>query len=195
MKLRVRGRNRGTAAVVMSVAVLIGCGGDDAPEAAEYAAVSDEPVASASTRTPPPASEPVDATADDVALERALADDPNLTVFGRLIETARLESELAREGELTLFVPNNAAFALIPEGEVAGEARAREFVLRHIVSGSYDSEALAPQRSVRSLGGSSIALRTEDGALVVGEGARVVTPDRRLGNLTIHVISRVLPGS
>jgi len=48
---------------------------------------------------------------------------------------------------------------------------------------------------VRSLGGSSIALRTEDGALVVGEGARVVTPDRRLGNLTIHVISRVLPGS
>jgi len=193
MKLRDGGMRSASATALLSVAMLFGCGGDDAPEtseAAEYAATSGTadtgtPVTDASTAS---TAEP----AADVTLEEALANDPNLTVFGRLIETARLEAELAREGELTLFVPNNAAFALVPEDRVAGEAAARELVLRHVASGSWDSGTLASRRSVRALNGSSITLHAADGALVVGEDAHVVSRDRRLGELTIHVISRVL---
>lgn len=179
-----------TALVLPALFLAAGCGDDADDEADEAVAEQSSVEAPAPAPTPPAA--PAAAGAEGTAtLGSTLANDPQLTVFARVLEASRLGSELQGE-TVTIFAPNNAAFSAsaVPEESVAGEGNARSFVLRHTVNGTHDSAALEGMTQLRPREGGVIALRTADGRLMVGDGEVLRT--LRARNATIHVISRVI---
>ena len=164
--------------------------GDDAADDADATTPAAEAAASEATPESEAAFASAEAEADmPVALADALAGETDLTVFGRVWTESRLSHEL--DGEtLTLFVPNNAAFASRSEGELAGEANARAFVLRHTVSGALDRATLAELDGVERREGSALPIETNEEGLFVGS-ARVLR-SFQAGDVTVHVVNQVL---
>lgn len=112
-----------------------------------------------------------------------------------LVKRAGLAKTLSSKGPFTAFAPNDAAFKKVPPSTLKGlrkdRSALRQVLLYHVVSGRYPAKRLAGRRSIETLAGARVKVRTRGGSVRVG-GARVVQANVRASNGIIHGINRVL---
>ena len=112
-----------------------------------------------------------------------------------LVKRAGLAKTLSGKGPFTVFAPTDAAFKKVPASTLKGLQKDREalrqVLLYHVASGRYPAKRVAKLRSIETLAGERVKVRTRGGTVRVG-GARVVQADVRTSNGVIHAINRVL---
>ncbi len=114
------------------------------------------------------------------------------------LEAAGLVDALKGAGPFTVFAPTDEAFAKLPAGTVESllrpenKEKLKSILLYHVVSGNVPASAVVKLngRSVKTLQGSSVKVRTKHGVRV--GNARVVQTDVMASNGIIHVIDTVL---
>jgi uncharacterized surface protein with fasciclin (FAS1) repeats len=122
----------------------------------------------------------------------------NFKTLAAALEAAGLIDELKGAGPFTVFAPTDEAFAKLPAGTLESllrpenKEKLKSILLYHVVSGNVPaSEVLNLNgRSVKTLQGSSIKVRTHNGVRV--DHASVVQTDVMASNGVIHVIDTVL---
>jgi len=102
------------------------------------------------------------------------------------VDKAGLSALLEGDGPFTLFAPNEAAFADLPEGALqellADKAKLTALLKYHLVAGRVSAADVLTQRTLETVSGQ--ALPTSD--------LSVIRADIRAGNGTIHVVDKVL---
>jgi len=114
------------------------------------------------------------------------------------LEAAGLIAALKGAGPFTVFAPTDEAFAKLPAGTVdsllrpENKEKLKSILLYHVVSGNVTASEVVKLngRSVKTLQGSSVKVRTKHGVRV--GNANVVQTDVMASNGVIHVIDTVL---
>ncbi len=129
------------------------------------------------------------------------ADDPSLSTFVEALRRAGLESTLNGEGPFTLFAPTDAAFSVLPEGELTAllnnESALREVMTYHIVPAFVLARDAVQATSAPTLAGDRLRLQVRSGRLYI-DGATVIKFDVgasenvEASNGVIHVVDSVL---
>jgi uncharacterized surface protein with fasciclin (FAS1) repeats len=117
------------------------------------------------------------------------------------VQAADLVATLSGTGPFTVFAPNDAAFAKVPQATLAGllaDKNALTAVLTyHVIAGKVmaaDAIKLNGQK-VKTVNGQELTITVRDGKVYV-DGAQVIAADVGASNGVIHVIdSVVLPKS
>jgi uncharacterized surface protein with fasciclin (FAS1) repeats len=163
------------------------------------AACEREPVETAQTPPPPPAT----------SVWTSAAAEADLTTFTNALQVAGVEPTLRSSGPYTVFAPTNAAFALMPVTEREPLLQPehltdlRTLLIYHIVSGRLTAADLA-QRATQAGGqfelttmqGDVLKVAFTDGRLSiidgVGHTAVILEPDQTAPNGVIHAVDSVL---
>lgn len=134
-------------------------------------------------------------------LGTALSEIVSATAFHDLLRVGGLGATLARPGPFTLFVPTNAAMALLP-ADLADDmchpdahSRLVGFLTRHFVIGLHPvHDLIGLWRSLATLWGDTV---TVDGTSVPAsvEGVPLSGESYATSNGVIHMIGEVLPFS
>ncbi len=129
------------------------------------------------------------------------------------VQAAGLVETLQGEGPFTVFAPNNAAFAKLPEGTVEGLLKPESkdaltgILTYHVVAGAVDAETLVGAindndgtYTVETVSGGKLEASIVDGNVVLtdanGNQSTVIATDVKASNGLIHVIDTVvLPAS
>jgi transforming growth factor-beta-induced protein len=112
-------------------------------------------------------------------------------------QAAGLVDALTGPGPLTLFAPTDAAFAALPEGQLAAllepgnREQLRAVLTYHVVPGDLRLTTLLGTPRVQTLAGQRLTVERAGGAVTIG-GATVSSADLACSNGVIHVIDRVL---
>ena len=110
---------------------------------------------------------------------------------------AGLAETLSNDGPFTVFAPTNEAFAKLGKDTIAdllkpeNKAKLASILKHHVVAGRVKAEAVVKVKEVKTLQGTSLAVKVEQGKVSIG-GANVVATDVIAGNGVIHVIDSVL---
>jgi uncharacterized surface protein with fasciclin (FAS1) repeats len=119
----------------------------------------------------------------------------SFTTLTKLLSRAGLVATLRQPGPYTVFAPTDAAFAKVPKktlnAVLADRAKLRAVLLHHVVRGEVTAAKVVRLRSVRTVGGGTLRIRTAGSTVHVG-GAKVTAADVRAGNGVVHVVDRVL---
>ena len=119
----------------------------------------------------------------------------NFKTLTKLVTKAGLASTLSQPGPYTVFAPTDAAFKRVPKSTLKSlaknKAKLRAVLLYHVVVGKVPSSEVVMMRSVKTVNGKSVRIRTSNGSVYVNN-ARVTKPDVTASNGVIHVINRVL---
>jgi uncharacterized surface protein with fasciclin (FAS1) repeats len=112
-----------------------------------------------------------------------------------LVKRAGLAGALSGKGPLTVFAPTDAAFARVPKATLAALAKDKStlkaVLLYHVVSGKLTAAQVVKQKSLTTLEGGTLSIRTRDGRVYVNR-ARVIKANVTASNGVIHVINKVL---
>lgn len=115
--------------------------------------------------------------------------------FLMLVRDADLTFTLMDGGPYTIFAPTDAAFRKMPRGQLArihgNKPLLRQFVLHHIVRGSYTAQGAVLAHSLSALDGSTLRTVNVNGHGRVG-GAGFALTNVRANNGTLHGIDRAL---
>ena len=114
------------------------------------------------------------------------------------LEAAGLIDALKGAGPFTVFAPTDEAFAKLPTGTVESllrpenKEKLKAILLYHVVSGNVPANKVMKLngRSVKTLQGSSIKVRTKHGVRI--DNASVTQTDVKTSNGVIHIIDTVL---
>ena len=113
----------------------------------------------------------------------------------KLVTKAGLAGTLSQPGPYTVFAPTDAAFRKLPKSTLKSlaknKAKLRAVLLYHVVAGKVPSSEVVTMKSVKTVNGKSVRIRTSNGSVYVNN-AKVTTPDVNASNGVIHVINRVL---
>ena len=113
----------------------------------------------------------------------------------KLVTKAGLAGTLSQPGPYTVFAPTDAAFKKVPKATLKSlakhKAKLRAVLLYHVVAGKVPSSEVVMMKSVKTLNGKSVRIRTSNGSVYVNT-AKVTKPDVSASNGVIHVINRVL---
>ena len=120
--------------------------------------------------------------------------DPEASVYAAAVTTRPELVEVINSGDVTVFVPTNAATEAEPSWNaiVADDAAFDEFVRSHIISGAVTVEQLftgTTPSQVPTIGGATL---TVDPVARTINGARIVTPDAHGTNGYVHTIDQLL---
>lgn len=113
------------------------------------------------------------------------------------VQAAGLVKALQGDGPFTVFAPTDDAFAALPAGTVEAllkpeaKEKLQTILKHHVIAGRVFSDKAAKGATVKTLAGTMLTTRTEEGAVLVGE-AKVLKADLDCANGVIHVIDRVL---
>ncbi|HSK90686.1 MAG TPA: fasciclin domain-containing protein [Euzebyales bacterium] len=123
------------------------------------------------------------------------AENPELSQLVAAIEAAGLTDALEQAGPITVFAPNNDAFASLNQSDLtallADPSSLGDILQYHVVEGSYTSSDLSDGDTLTTLQGDDLTVSVDGGTVMVS-GAEVVQPDLEAGNGVIHVIDGVL---
>lgn len=110
------------------------------------------------------------------------------------INAAGLADTLLGAGPYTVFAPNNAAFAKIPEATLktvlADKEKLTSILTYHVVAGKVMAQTVMDMTEAKSLEGSMLKIDTKNGVMI--NSAKVVKADILCSNGVIHVIDSVL---
>ena len=131
------------------------------------------------------------AFADD--LLSTIEADTDYASFSKAIKTAGLEKSFKGDGPITVFVPNNAAFAKLPKAQLdklmSNKDELAKVLQYHIVASKITSADVAAGK-VKTVEGEDVPLSVTDG-VKVGD-AHVVGTEIHADNGAIHTIDTVL---
>lgn len=117
----------------------------------------------------------------------------NFKTFLQAVKTAGLESTLNDKGPITLFAPNDAAFAKLPKAKfkalMANPTELEKVLSYHIYPGKI-TQADVSAGKVKSLEGADLMLSVTDGVKV--DNVKVVGDEINADNGVIHIMSAVL---
>jgi len=121
------------------------------------------------------------------------ADDFNTLVSA--VQAADLAGTLQGEGPFTVFAPNDAAFAKIPQDTLNSLIQDKEALTQvlglHVVSGKVMASDAVGLSSAETITGATLDINVMDGAVMVN-GAKVIATDIEASNGVIHVIDTVI---
>ena len=132
----------------------------------------------------------------DTIVDQAVA-TKRLSTLVTAVKAAGLVDALAGDGPLTVFAPDNDAFARLDQDAVAylltdnGKAQLTRILLHHVVPGRLDAATLSGMDEVTTLAGTTISLEVAKDRLLVDD-AVVETANVNASNGVVHVIDRVL---
>lgn len=139
--------------------------------------------------------------ANDVRMEQKISDllssQSSFSIFAEAVKQSGL-SELfdkAEGNELTIFVPDNAAFAMLSEAAV-DQLFSNKDLLRYIVEFHISESGIAAKdfqyRSfVPMINGRSVSVMIENDEILIDE-SKIIESDIKAYNGRIHVIDKVL---
>ena len=134
-------------------------------------------------------------TAPPPTLWEIVVANPELSTLKGAIELVGLDAALAGEDPLTVFAPNNAAFAALPAGVfdalVADPAQLAAVLTYHALPGTKLAADLVAGEYPTLLEGFSVTVTTPEGKVMVND-ATVIAADVLASNGVAHVIDRVL---
>ncbi|MFN7714371.1 MAG: fasciclin domain-containing protein [Pseudanabaenaceae cyanobacterium] len=111
------------------------------------------------------------------------------------VQAANLVDTLAQGGPFTVFAPNDAAFAKLPNGTITtlvqNIPQLTRILTYHVVAGKYTRADLAKIKRLAALEGSDLYLNVTDDVFEVNN-ATVVAGDIEADNGIIHVIDTVV---
>lgn len=117
----------------------------------------------------------------------------NFTGIGAAATRANLISTLDNTRDLTVFVPNNAAFqAIAATAANLTVAQLSSVLTYHVIPGTVAYSTTLKSGSVRTLNGQSLNIRVESNGTVFVNQARVTAADILVANGVLHVIDSVL---
>ena len=112
-----------------------------------------------------------------------------------LVKQAGLAGALSGPGPLTVFAPTDAAFAKVPKATLAAlakdKSKLKAVLLYHVVSGKLTAARVVKQKSLTTLEGGTLSIRTRNGNVYVNR-ARVIKANVMASNGVIHAINQVL---
>lgn len=119
----------------------------------------------------------------------------NFTTLATALTEAGLVDALSGKGPFTVFAPTDEAFEKLPEGTLARLLKNKEalknVLLYHVVSGDITSEQITKLNDVKTLNGSDVKIKNDDGKVKVND-SQVIGADVMASNGIIHVIDKVL---
>lgn len=139
-------------------------------------------------------------TAKNENIVAVAAGNPQFTTLVSLVKKAGLVGALSGKDKLTVFAPNNAAFAKVPKATLDALAKdkalLRAVLTYHVVKGAVPASKVVTLngKSVKTLNGASVKVRITGNAKksVYVNNSKVVKTDIAASNGVIHVINRVL---
>lgn len=119
--------------------------------------------------------------------------DGNFKTFVKAVKSAGLEETLNEKGPITLFAPNDAAFAKLPKAKfnalMANPTELKKVLSYHIYPGKV-TQADVSAGKIKSLEGADLKLSVTDGVKV--DNVKVVGDEINADNGVIHTMSAVL---
>lgn len=122
--------------------------------------------------------------------------DPNLTTLVSALRAAELVEVLRGRGPLTLFAPNNAAFAKLPAGTLdtllmpENKEKLAAILKNHVIHEKIASADVSSGKQ-RTMDGGKVEVAKDGGTVCFGK-ATVLVADREASNGTVHVIDAVV---
>src|SRR5580692_3787220 len=125
----------------------------------------------------------------------AASANPVLSRLVTAVQKAGLVDTLNAAPGITVFAPDNSAFAKIPASTLnsvlANKAELTKILTYHVVSGRYTPAQLASGKALKTLEGGMITPALKDGTYTIN-GANVVCGNVQTANATVYIISSVL---
>jgi uncharacterized surface protein with fasciclin (FAS1) repeats len=113
------------------------------------------------------------------------------------LEAGDLVGTLKSDGPYTVFAPNDAAFAKLPEGTLEmlllpeNKDKLVAILTYHVVPGKVTAAEVVTMQTAPTANGEDLAIRVDDETVFVND-SRVVATDIGASNGIIHVIDTVL---
>jgi uncharacterized surface protein with fasciclin (FAS1) repeats len=111
------------------------------------------------------------------------------------VKAAGLVDLLKGDGPFTVFAPNDAAFAKLPEGAVAGLLKDKDALTKvltyHVVPGKVTAADVVGLNKAKTAQGQSLPIAVDGESVMVG-GAKVIATDILASNGVIHVVDSVM---
>jgi uncharacterized surface protein with fasciclin (FAS1) repeats len=125
----------------------------------------------------------------------AASANPLLSTLVAAVKAAGLVDTLNSASNITVFAPDNAAFAKIPaatlKGILANKAELTKILTYHVASGRYTAAQLASGAKIKTLEGGTVTPAMMSGSYSVN-GASVVCGNVQTANATVYIINTVL---
>lgn len=113
----------------------------------------------------------------------------------KAVSAAGLTDMLSKDGPYTVFAPTDEVFSKIPQGTIDAalndKPKLTKIINNHIVKGRYTTKKLAKMKSVTTLNGETLPIKTVGGTIIVG-GVKLVKPNIVANNGVIHGIDGML---
>lgn len=113
------------------------------------------------------------------------------------VQAAGLAEALKAPGPITVFAPNDEAFAKIPAADLEALLKPENkdklagVLKHHVIQGAVASSTITGPMEVDTLNGDKLKIDVKDGKVLVG-GATVVGADVQAANGVIHVVDTVI---
>ncbi|MDX5480598.1 MAG: fasciclin domain-containing protein [Hymenobacteraceae bacterium] len=125
--------------------------------------------------------------------------EPNLTTFVTLVQTAGLTEILEADGAFTVFAPTNAAFAQLPQPKLdslmqpENKAQLLRVLQLHVLPSRVASTEFQENQRIETADNEYLYIDVNDAtrAITIG-GANVVKPDVEASNGILHVVDGVI---
>lgn len=131
------------------------------------------------------------AFADD--LLTTIAGESSYSTFASAVKTAGIEDSFKGDGPITVFAPNNEAFAKMPKAKLkklmANKTELAKVLQYHIVAAKITNTDVAAGK-VKTVEGEDLALSVTEGVKV--NNARVIGTELHADNGAIHTVDAVL---
>ena len=125
----------------------------------------------------------------------AASANPLLSTLVAAVKAAGLVDTLNSASNITVFAPDNAAFAKIPaatlKGILANKAELTKILTYHVASGRYTAAQLASGTKIKTLEGGTVTPAMMAGNYSVN-GASVVCGNVQTANATVYIINKVM---
>lgn len=186
-----------TSVYLLAAVIMLSSCGKKSEEATENN--GDVKTTETASNTPLGMASVVDETSSPNILQVAIGSKDHTTLVAA-VQAAHIENVLANAGPLTVFAPNNAAFAALPAGTIddllkpENKDKLVNILTRHAAPGSFDKKALMKEakkgRKLYMATGDYLEVTVEGEDVFVG-GAKVIGTIQT-SNGVINVVDKVI---
>ena len=125
----------------------------------------------------------------------AAANNPVLSTLVTAVKKAGLADTLNSASDITVFAPDNAAFAKIPaptlKKVLADKAELTKILTYHVVPGRYTADQLASGAPLKTLEGATVKPSRMGSSYEINK-AHVICGNVRTANATVYIVDTVL---